>query len=72
MAGETKVLGENLTKRYFVHHKPGSPCEKPATNRLSYGAALSVFRYIRCCFSTYTATSAASVSVLELYFITSM
>jgi hypothetical protein len=50
LAGETEVLGENLHQRYFVHHKsdfnkpgrdPGPRCGKPATNRWSYGAALS-------------------------------
>jgi hypothetical protein len=50
LAGETEVLGENLLRRYFVHHKsyfpdpvanPGRPGGKPATNRFSYGAALS-------------------------------
>jgi hypothetical protein len=39
--GETEVLGQNLPQRHFVHHKsnPGRRGGKPATNRLSYGAA---------------------------------
>jgi hypothetical protein len=52
VAGETEVLGENLSQRHFVHHKShvtwpdlGSNTRrrggKPATNRLSYGAACS-------------------------------
>jgi hypothetical protein len=51
LAGETEVVGENLPQRYFVHHKiphdqtrPWTPDRrggKPATNRLSYGAALT-------------------------------
>jgi hypothetical protein len=47
-AGETEMLGENLRQRHFVRHKstwrdpglnPGRRGGKPATNRLSYGAA---------------------------------
>jgi hypothetical protein len=51
LAGDTKVLGENLSQRHFAHHNPTWPDAgansgrrggKPATNRMSYGAALEV------------------------------
>jgi hypothetical protein len=50
LSRETELLGGSLPQRHFVHHKPhtwpdpelnpGRRCGKPATNRLSYGAAL--------------------------------
>jgi hypothetical protein len=48
LVGETEVLGENLPQSHFLHHKSHLPDTgsnpvrrggKPATNRLSYGAA---------------------------------
>jgi hypothetical protein len=51
LAGKTKGLGENMPQRHFVHNKshlpdpganPGCRDGKPATNRLSYGAAIFI------------------------------
>jgi hypothetical protein len=48
---DTELLGENLPRRHLVNHKshlpdpganPGSRGRKPATNRLSYGAAVII------------------------------
>jgi hypothetical protein len=52
LAGETEVLGENLPQRHFYSSQnptwpdpvlnPGRRGGKPATNRLSYGAAFEL------------------------------
>jgi hypothetical protein len=56
LAGETEVLGENLPQRHFCPSQnptwpdpdlnPGRRGGKPASNRLSYGAALYIHIYI--------------------------
>jgi hypothetical protein len=53
LAGETEVLGENLPQRHLCPSQnptrpdpdlnPGRRVGKPATNRLSYGAAVYCF-----------------------------
>jgi hypothetical protein len=71
LAGETEVLGENLPQRHFCPSQnpkrpdqglnPGRRGGKPATNRLSYGAALSAkfvptFEGRGCCVVSTTNT----------------
>jgi hypothetical protein len=58
LAGESEVLGENLPQRHFCPSQnptwpvpgliPGRRGGKPATNRLSYGAALSSLLTTTC------------------------
>jgi hypothetical protein len=58
LAGETEVLGENLAQRHFCPSQyptwpnPGRRGGKPATNRLTYGAALHRDNWISGYFAT--------------------
>jgi hypothetical protein len=64
LAGETEVLGENLPRRHFCPSQnptwpdpvlnPIRRSGKPATNRLSYGAAMNQYGLCRCASSVKT------------------
>jgi hypothetical protein len=66
LAGETEVLGENLPQRHFCPSQnptspdpgwnPGRRGGKPATNRLSYGAAHIDNYFISSFYSTTLST----------------
>jgi hypothetical protein len=79
LAGETEVLGENLSQRHFCPSQnltwadsglnPGRRGGKPATNRLSYGAAslCCYFVKVKLCLCLYV-TSWRGVEI-ELYLL---
>jgi hypothetical protein len=70
LAGETEVLGENLPQRHFGPSQnptwpdpglnPGRRGEKPATNRLSYGAA-----WLRSWLRHYATSRKVAVSISD-------
>jgi hypothetical protein len=75
LAGETEVLGENLPQRHFCPSQnptlpdagltPGRRGGKPATNRLSYGVALTylvAWSISRSCYLMIQAFSASEMS----------
>jgi hypothetical protein len=76
LAGETEVLGENLPQRHFCPSqnpawpnpglKPGRRGGKPATNRLSYGAALPVL-YFHSVSGAHMSTANCSEERVRLY-----
>jgi hypothetical protein len=84
LAGETEVLRENLPQRLFVHHKiPHDQTRartsdrhggKPATNRLSYGAAWgSVILWMSVKFTwLHSVTSQRMVLSLEAVYSSKM
>jgi hypothetical protein len=63
LVGETEVLGENLPQRHFCPSQnptwpdpslnPGRRGGKPATNRLSYGAASGTKIELAICMQSY-------------------
>jgi hypothetical protein len=72
LAGETEVLGENLPQSHFCPSQnptwpdpglnPGRRGGKPATNRLSYGAAFQLHEYYTIYLSNIYTLSGIGVS----------
>jgi hypothetical protein len=74
LAGETEVLGENIPRRHFIHHKSHLPDSgahpsrrggKPATNRFSYGAAYVMTLFV---ISIYEFRNVAEMTQTSLLF----
>jgi hypothetical protein len=82
LAGENEVLGVNVLRHHFVHHKSHLPDQganlgrrggKPATNRLSYGAAfMRVTQLIATLFSICTAVTDDYLPNLALKIVTAV
>jgi hypothetical protein len=72
LAGETEVLGENLPQRHFCPSQnltwpdsglnPGRRNGKPATNRLSYGAA---FFTLACAIKRWSGTDNSEILEID-------